>query len=102
MEHIKEVINRKGLKMKFVAKALGIHPTYLSQIINGHRPPKASDRAALAGFLGRSSDDIFFGKKCLPNKSRQNSQTRRNNQAGFQKKLPFPIPKEESKCQIKT
>ena len=74
MEHIKEVINRKGLKMKFVAKALGMHPTYLSQIINGHRPPKASDRAALAGFLGRSSRDIFFGKKCLLNKSSQNNQ----------------------------
>ncbi len=65
MEHIKEVINRKGLKMKFVAKALGMHPTYLSQIINGHRPPKDTDRVALAGFLGKSSQDIIFGKKML-------------------------------------
>ncbi len=61
MEHVKKTINSKGLKMKFVAKSLGMHPTYLSQIVNGHRIPKETDRAALAGFLGVSPDDIFFG-----------------------------------------
>jgi transcriptional regulator with XRE-family HTH domain len=62
MEEVKKAIMQKGLKMKFVAKSLGMHPTYLSQILNGHRKPKETDRAALAGFLGISAQDIFFGK----------------------------------------
>ncbi len=62
MEEIKKAINQRGLKMKFVAKSLGMHPTYLSQIINGHRKPKKTDRAALTGFLGIPTRDIFFDK----------------------------------------
>ena len=65
MEEIKKAIMQKGLKMKFVARSLDMHPTYLSQILNGHRNPKESDRAALAGFLGISEGDIFFLKACV-------------------------------------
>jgi len=62
MEEVKKAIRRKGLKMKFVARCLGMHPTYLSQILNGHRNPRETDRAALAGFLGIPEGDIFFDK----------------------------------------
>ena len=60
MEEVKKAIKQKGLKMKFVARSLGMHPTYLSQILNGHRKPRETDRAALAGFLDIPRANIFF------------------------------------------
>jgi transcriptional regulator with XRE-family HTH domain len=56
--NIKAMIDGKGLKMKFVARSLGWHPSKLSQIIGGHRPAKLSELTALAQFLGHPPE--FF------------------------------------------
>ena len=38
MDEIKELIKSSGLKKKFIAAKLGIHPAYLSQVLSGSVP----------------------------------------------------------------
>ena len=61
--NIKTIIDGKGLKMKFVARSIGWHPSKLSQIIGGHRQAKPAELAALAKFLGQPVE--FFLKQAL-------------------------------------
>ena len=56
--NIKTMIDGRGLKMKFVARSIGWHPSKLSQIIGGHRRPKPAELTALARFLGQPPE--FF------------------------------------------
>jgi transcriptional regulator with XRE-family HTH domain len=49
---IKSIVAERGLKLKYVASQLGWHPSYLSQIIHGHRVPKRGDLIRLSTFLG--------------------------------------------------
>ena len=39
MRHLKAEIVRRGLRQIDVARRIGIDPTALNQILNGHRPP---------------------------------------------------------------
>ena len=58
-----ELIERSGLKQKFIAAQVGIHPTYLSQLKRGRRPPQLRDREALGAFFSVPGEDIVFCKR---------------------------------------
>lgn len=36
-KHLKEEIEIRGIKTKFIAKQIGISPSYLGQVLNGSR-----------------------------------------------------------------
>lgn len=36
-KHLKEEIESRGIKTKFIAKQIGISPSYLGQVLNGSR-----------------------------------------------------------------
>ena len=57
---LKQIIAETGLKQKFIARKIGLHPTYLSQLLNGRRPFRPKDRAALAAFFNMPEEALFF------------------------------------------
>ena len=59
---LKETIRNSGLKQRFIAAKIGMHPTYLSQIVNGRRPIRDKDKQALAGFFGLAVGDLFVDR----------------------------------------
>jgi plasmid maintenance system antidote protein VapI len=62
---IKAVIDARGLKPKWIAEQLGIHPTRLSQFVNGLDQFPCELAAPLAAILGVSESfilDCFYLK----------------------------------------
>ncbi|MEW5724409.1 MAG: helix-turn-helix transcriptional regulator [Thermodesulfobacteriota bacterium] len=57
---LKDLIQNSGYKQRFIAQKLGMHPTYLSQLIHGHRRPRDLDKQALAGFFRVPVGSLFL------------------------------------------
>ena len=51
MEEIKKLIADSGMKKKHIARMVGIHPAYLSQLLSGHVIMSDKIRARIVEFL---------------------------------------------------
>jgi transcriptional regulator with XRE-family HTH domain len=56
---LKIAIVESGLSQVEVAKAAGIHPSKLSQFVNGHRVASDAERRILARVLKRKPTQLF-------------------------------------------
>lgn len=56
---LKVAIVESGLSQIEIAKALDVHESRLSHIINGHRTPNDTERKALARVLKRKPSQLF-------------------------------------------
>jgi len=56
---LKIAILESGLSQQEVAKAIGIHESRMSQIVNGWRESTDAERKALARLLKRKATDLF-------------------------------------------
>ena len=59
MNRIKELLARKGLKVKWIAEQIGCHPTEVSQWIAGRRTPNLPRAIKIANLLGCTVEDLF-------------------------------------------
>ena len=59
MNRIKELLARNGLKVKWIAKQVGCHPTEVSSWIAGRRTPSLSRAIKMASLLGCTVEDLF-------------------------------------------
>ena len=59
MNRIKEVLARKGLKVKWLAKQLNCHPTEISNWINGNRNPNLKRAMMMANILECTIEYLF-------------------------------------------
>ncbi len=59
MNRIKELLARKGLTVKWIAKQIGCHATEVSQWIAGRRNPNLIRAIKLADLLDCSVEDLF-------------------------------------------
>ena len=50
---------KKGLSQGKIAKALGVHPTYISQIERGIRNPTLNNIERIAKAIGVSIEDLI-------------------------------------------
>ncbi|HEY3117289.1 MAG TPA: helix-turn-helix transcriptional regulator [Chloroflexota bacterium] len=55
----REIVRRNMTRAEFARSVLGTTPSYLSQIINGHREPGPDLRKRMQERLGLSFDDLF-------------------------------------------
>ncbi|MEK7601641.1 MAG: helix-turn-helix transcriptional regulator [Patescibacteria group bacterium] len=58
-KRVKEIRLKKGVSQGKLARALGIHPTYVSQIERGIRNPTIKNIEKLARALGVSPDKLL-------------------------------------------
>lgn len=56
---LKAKIVDSGLKIKWIAKKVGLDPSILSGIINGYRIPTEAQAKKIAECLGCAVEDIF-------------------------------------------
>ena len=59
MNRIKELLARNGLKVKWVAKQIGCHPTEVSNWIAGRRIPSLQRAIKIASLLECTVEDLF-------------------------------------------
>ena len=59
MNRIKELLDRNGLKVKWVAEQVGCHPTEVSQWIAGRRTPSLLRAIKIANLLGCTVEYLF-------------------------------------------
>jgi DNA-binding XRE family transcriptional regulator len=57
---LKNRIDEKGYKQRFIASKIGISETTLSKIVNGKIKPNYKTALEIAKLLGCKPDDIFF------------------------------------------
>jgi len=62
---LKIAILQSGLSQVEVAKAIDMHDTKLSFIVNGHREPSDAERKALARILKRKVAQIFPASEAI-------------------------------------
>ena len=57
--NLKEIINEKGYKNKFIADQLGVHDTEPRQWVAGRRRPRNDQIKKLARILGCKVKDLY-------------------------------------------
>ena len=62
-EKLREVINARGLKQKFIAEKIGISEAALSAMLNGNQKIDIETFFAIATVLQMTPDEIFSFKK---------------------------------------
>ena len=63
MNNIKELIQKKGLKLKWVAKQIGVADTDMSNYIAEKRTPNTERLNKLTSLLGCSIKDLYPNAK---------------------------------------
>ena len=76
MNRIKELLARNGLKVIWVARQIGCHPTEISNWISGRRNPNLERAIKLANLLGCTVEDLF------PRTTKQQGETNVNTNEG--------------------
>ena len=62
-EKLREIINARGLKQKFIAAKIGITETALSAMLNGSQKIDIDTFFAIASVLQMTPDEIYSFKK---------------------------------------
>lgn len=62
-EKLREAINARGLKQKYIAEKIGISETALSAMLNGNQKIDIETFFAIATVLQMTPDEIFSFKK---------------------------------------
>ena len=62
-EKLREAINARGLKQKYIAEKIGISETALSAMLNGNQKRDIETFFAIATVLQMTPDEIFSSKK---------------------------------------
>lgn len=60
---VKALIRSKGLKSDYIARQIGITPSYLSTILCGKRKPGIKLLEALCAVLNCSISEFFLGRE---------------------------------------
>lgn len=60
---LRELIDGRGLRHRFVADKLGVLPSSLTRLLNRDRELRASDLLVLAELLGVDSEIFFDGRE---------------------------------------
>ena len=79
MNRIKELLDRNGLKVKWVAEQVGCHPTEVSQWIAGRRTPSLPRAIKIANLLGCTVEYLF------PTTEKQKGEIKNENEKSFHK-----------------
>ena len=79
MNRIKELLDRKGLKVKWVAEQVGCHPTEVSPWIAGRRTPSLPRAIKIANLLGCTVEYLF------PTTEKQKGEIKNENEKSFHK-----------------
>lgn len=58
-EKVREMVKKRGLKLGWVAREIGVHPTTLSRWLNGHSVPEATSLMAIARLLEMRPEDLI-------------------------------------------
>jgi transcriptional regulator with XRE-family HTH domain len=62
-EKLREMIDERGLKQKFIAEKIGISETALSQMLNGKQKIDVDTFLAIATVMHMTPDEIYSFKK---------------------------------------
>ena len=62
-EKLREMIDERGLKQKFIAEKIGISETALSQMLNGKQKIDVDTFLAIATVMHMTPDEIYSFRK---------------------------------------